>query len=82
MCTYWQNTVFVLSVLMMKCRMGADKPTTISNISYLQDFFTILFAAWSFSFFVSNRRQNLYAVLIPPLQLYIQYAVASEMSQY
>ena len=33
---------------------------------YLLNFPAILFAAWLFSFFLSNRRQSLYAVLISP----------------
>ena len=66
MCTCWQNTVYVLSVVILKCRMGAGKPKSVSNISYLPDFSTIFFAAWSFSFFLSNRHQRLHAVLISP----------------
>jgi hypothetical protein len=41
MCTYWQNTVYMLSVVIMKWRMGDGKPTPSSNIPYLPDFSTI-----------------------------------------
>jgi len=65
-CTYWQNTVDVLSVVILKFRMGGGKLPPSSNISYLQDLSTILFAFRSSSFFLSNMLQRLYAVLISP----------------
>ena len=36
-CTYWQNTVDVLSVVILKWRMRGGKPPSSSNISYLPD---------------------------------------------
>ena len=65
-CTYWQNTVDVLSVLILKWRMRCGKHSSSSNISYLPDLSPILFAFRSFSSFLSNMLQCLYALLISP----------------
>jgi len=66
MYTYWRNTVYVLSVVKWKCLMGGARLPSWSNIYYLPDFAALLFAVWLISFFLSERLQLLYAVLISP----------------
>jgi len=65
-CTYWQNKVDVLSVVILKWRMGGGKHSSSSNIPYIPDFSTILFAFRSFSFFLSNMLQCLNTIIISP----------------
>jgi len=55
MCTYWQNTVYELSVVKGSAEWEVR--------SFHPD---QIYLIWLFSFFLSNRRQNLFAVLIFP----------------
>ena len=79
MCTYWQNTVYLLSVVKRnaQCEVGKLYPVQVYLIYRMfPKYYLLHFTAWYFSFFLSNRRQGLYAALISPLQQYTRYIVS------
>ena len=50
----WQNTIYILVVVLLKCGRGNRKSPPSSNTTYLPDITRVLFAAWNFFSFLTQ----------------------------